>query len=169
MPTFLIRVILKAFEFERDIKKCKFQYFVRLDPDLTFTGSPSFETKYNNDFKRVLSKFEPAVLALPRQEQYEKYHSNRKKTRKNIRTPKHCIIDDAICGIIHMDFMSMTFHHELAENPDSHFITKFDDVSWFSNAFLQWNLYSRSFKSHITQAQIQQNVDTKKYTMRSTC
>ena len=130
--------------------------FMRFDPDISFhatnidqnaqnQSSVSFEARYNIDIKNVISEFEPAVFAVPPRLAHTRYaHSN-----SIYKSPDHCILNRCICGMNHMDMAAMAFHHELAQNSDSQFITKFDNLSCWSNAFYLWNIYSWSFKSHI--------------------
>mmetsp|Transcript_16143 Transcript_16143/g.14488 ORF Transcript_16143/g.14488 Transcript_16143/m.14488 type:complete len:410 (+) Transcript_16143:49-1278(+) len=145
-------LLQKAFEFERNIKKCKHHYFSRMDPDIIFNISSissmdenihlhaidmDFATKYNGDFKQMLAEYEPADVGVLMDGFFWPLHA------------KNCNSTYEICGVAHHDFCYMAWHRELAENPYSKLITKFDHLSWWSNAFFYWNINSWSFKNHV--------------------
>ena len=138
-------LVEKAFEFELKFKKCKHHYFARMDPDIRWEVTPNsftagvttFEEKYNRYFKQMLSTFEPAEVGAGMSGNTGEYDTER------------CIDQYQICGIAHHDFCFMTMHHELMENRLSPLITELDHLSWWSNAFLSWNINSWSFKNHV--------------------
>eukprot|EP01084_Bolivina_argentea_P239115 401872_1 len=109
-------LIFYAFNYEKLIKKCKYNYWSILDDDIDFIGNNSL--KYMHSFESLLLEYQPAIAVPNLIDMYyrEPYNNN---THKNILLQNtNCVEfrNDWICPIANYDPMITYFHREVIDN-----------------------------------------------------